>query len=167
MKQLTSEELEAIRKRAEAATEGPWRIGRKSPNGLNNIGTMGGLLTAQTLIEEDATFIAHAREDTPKLLAEIERLQTENDLYEMAVEEDQRVKERYVSEIGRYRDAINTALNRIEEVDFKRGEPLYTAYYVLLESFANDEGEPPSDMSRSGVSISDFKTVRIGGGNCE
>lgn len=73
-KRLTNEQIEAIRKRAEAATEGPWRIGKQSPNGLNNIGTMGGLLTAQTLNEADAEFIAHAREDVPALLAEIDRL---------------------------------------------------------------------------------------------
>ena len=73
-KRLTNEELTAIRERVEKATEGPWRIGKQSPNGLNNIGTMGGLLTAQTTNENDAVFIAHAREDIPKLLAEIERL---------------------------------------------------------------------------------------------
>lgn len=73
-KRLTNEELQAIRGRAEKATEGPWRIGKQSPNGLNNIGTVGGLLTAQTTNEANAAFIAHARQDIPKLLAEIERL---------------------------------------------------------------------------------------------
>ncbi|MFP5168490.1 hypothetical protein PQS30_16190 [Bacillus licheniformis] len=45
--------LEEIRQRVAAATEGPWRIGKQSPNGLNNIGTIGGLLTAQTTDEDD------------------------------------------------------------------------------------------------------------------
>lgn len=71
-KRLTDEELAEIKERAEKATEGPWGVGKPSPNGLNNVGTMSGLLTAQTLEEEDASFIAHAREDIPKLLAEVE-----------------------------------------------------------------------------------------------
>lgn len=73
-KRLTDEELQAIRERVEKATAGPWQIGKQSPNGLNNVGTMDGLLTAQTTDESNASFIAHAREDIPKLLAEIERL---------------------------------------------------------------------------------------------
>ncbi|ANB49361.1 MULTISPECIES: hypothetical protein [Bacillus] len=68
---LTKDQLEVIRKRSEEATEGPWRIGKQSPNGLNNIGTIGGLLTAQTTDEEDANFIANARQDIPSLLDHI------------------------------------------------------------------------------------------------
>jgi len=71
---ITQTELNAIKERAEKATAGPWRIGMQSPNGLNNVGTIGGLLTAQTADEADAEFIAHAREDIPRLVAEIERL---------------------------------------------------------------------------------------------
>ncbi|KZE57386.1 hypothetical protein SJY89_13710 [Bacillus velezensis] len=66
--------LEEIRQRADAATEGPWRIGKQSPNGLNNIGTIGGLLTAQTTDEDDAKYIAHSRQDVPWLISEIDRL---------------------------------------------------------------------------------------------
>ncbi|SET43222.1 hypothetical protein SAMN05216389_11154 [Oceanobacillus limi] len=73
-KRLTDEQLAEIRERAEKAMEGPWRIGKQSPNGAQNVGTMGGLLTAQTTDLDNATFIAHAREDIPKLVAEIERL---------------------------------------------------------------------------------------------
>ncbi|MVZ95532.1 hypothetical protein CTI30_18310 [Bacillus velezensis] len=68
---LTKDQFEVIRKRSEEATEGPWRIGKQSPNGLNNIGTIGGLLTAQTTDEEDANFIANARQDIPSLLDHI------------------------------------------------------------------------------------------------
>ncbi|GLJ03540.1 hypothetical protein LNK20_11500 [Bacillus safensis] len=66
--------LEEIRQRADAATEGPWEIGKQSPNGLNNIGTIGGLLTAQTTNEDNAKYIAHARQDIPWLISEIDRL---------------------------------------------------------------------------------------------
>lgn len=83
---MTSDQITEIGKRAEAATEGPWRIGKQSPNGANNIGTMGGLMTAQTTDKANAEFIAHARTDVPSLLAEIERLRTERDkLYSIAL----------------------------------------------------------------------------------
>ncbi|WP_434599963.1 hypothetical protein [Bacillus sp. PM43] len=74
---LTKAQLEEIRQRADAATEGPWRIGKQSPNGLNNIGTIGGLLTAQTTNEDDAKYIAHARQDIPALLDHIAEVEQE------------------------------------------------------------------------------------------
>ncbi|MEB5480948.1 hypothetical protein P8825_15385 [Shouchella clausii] len=74
MSRLTNEELAEIYAYCENATEGPWKIGKQSPNGLNNVGTTRGLLTAQTTDEKNAEFIAHAREDVPLLLAEINRL---------------------------------------------------------------------------------------------
>ncbi|WP_259406038.1 hypothetical protein [Shouchella clausii] len=74
MNRPTDEQWAEIRERCDKATEGPWKIGRQSPNGLNNVGTTRGLLTAQTTDEKNAEFIAHAREDVPLLLAEINRL---------------------------------------------------------------------------------------------
>ncbi|MDQ8092125.1 hypothetical protein [Bacillus amyloliquefaciens] len=81
--------LEGIRQRADAATEGPWRIGKQSPNGLSNIGTIGGLLTAQTTNEDDAKYIAHARQDIPWLISEIDRLNSGIDsvLYDLRNED--------------------------------------------------------------------------------
>src|SRR5690625_3404239 len=73
-KRLTNEEITVIRERADKAVYAPWRIGKQSPNGLYNVGSTDGLLTAQTTNEANAAFIAHARQDIPKLLAEIERL---------------------------------------------------------------------------------------------
>lgn len=74
-KRMTTEQLEAILKRAGAATEGPWRYNDKwgylAP------------VTAQRQISHicneitrgyDAEFIAEARTDIPALLAEVERL---------------------------------------------------------------------------------------------
>lgn len=75
---MTPEELEAIRERAEKATPGPWeakmvhpfmdgrgqyRVGPSMPGGFQG-----------TVFPGDAEFIAHAREDVPKLLAEVQRL---------------------------------------------------------------------------------------------
>ncbi|UYZ12187.1 hypothetical protein A6764_00045 [Brevibacillus sp. WF146] len=82
---ITPEELTAIRERAEKATPGPWLwSGAKVLNGKYMFVPQGSYL-ADTLITfgdtyenggYDAEFIAHAREDIPRLLAEIERLRT-------------------------------------------------------------------------------------------
>ena len=55
---LTDEEIEEIRGRAEAATEGPWDV------------RWGTYLV--TLSREDAEFCEYARTDTPRLLDEVE-----------------------------------------------------------------------------------------------
>jgi hypothetical protein len=65
--------LEEIRKRAEAATPGPWR----EVNLYIESGDANERL-AEVCESVDATFIAHAREDVPKLLAEVKRLKQEN-----------------------------------------------------------------------------------------
>lgn len=79
IKQLTNEELAQIRERVEKATKGPWETSTSGDGikaGKYHIGVISkphyfpyGLGT-----KEDASFIAHAREDIPKLLAEVERL---------------------------------------------------------------------------------------------
>jgi hypothetical protein len=74
---LNAEELEEIRKRVEdtsferAYVKGdPWKGYEVRDNG-------NGIAVAETSTKADAEFIAHARQDVPKLLAEIERLTTE------------------------------------------------------------------------------------------
>jgi hypothetical protein len=76
-KRLNAEELEEIRKRAEdtsfekAYVKGdPWK-GYE----VRDIGN--GVAVAETSTKVDAEFIAHAREDVPRLLAEIERLKSQ------------------------------------------------------------------------------------------
>ena len=113
MNKLSEKEIEAIRKRAEKATEGNWaREILCHEQRKYTVGSFKGDLTVIGDIanEEDAEFIVHAREDIPKLLAEIER----------------------------YRETINNVLNQIEELSFVRGEPLYYAYYELLEAIKNE-----------------------------
>ncbi len=75
-------DLDAIRARAEAATEGPWHI--NPDNGTHIIRTRNGDLAAQAGWTEpreqglrNAAFIAHAREDIPALLALIDEQQAE------------------------------------------------------------------------------------------
>lgn len=79
-KRISNEELAEIRKRAEKATEGPWNIENvehqsyaiMSPEYL--YGEM-----FVVAVKDDAIFIAKAREDIPKLLAEVEMLRGQNE----------------------------------------------------------------------------------------
>lgn len=77
-------DLDAIKARAEAATEGPWeahaldgfewsvdRIGDNDDDSGNEVATV-------WVTGADAAFIAHARTDVPMLLAELERLRALN-----------------------------------------------------------------------------------------
>lgn len=73
MTRLTQEELAEIRKRTEASTPGPWKESKL----YIEFGDSSERL-ADVCNRIDAEFIAHAREDVPKLLAEIERLQSVN-----------------------------------------------------------------------------------------
>ena len=74
---MTPEQLAAIRARAEAATPGPWH---DDQDGMVYSTCQPGcavVINDIDLAVEDAEFIAHAREDIPALVAEVERLQTE------------------------------------------------------------------------------------------
>lgn len=88
---MTNEELRQIRERAEKATAGPWEVGAEVDGvyaGMNTVvrATKPHTRWATRIVsvgqtrkhikedsEANAEFIAHAREDIPKLLAEIER----------------------------------------------------------------------------------------------
>jgi len=74
---LTNDDIAAMKMRCEKATLGPWKSyveGREQMSGSNFIMTGGEdiYLTGATVADQD--FIAHAREDIPKLVVEIERL---------------------------------------------------------------------------------------------
>ena len=73
-------DLDAIRARAEAATPDPWIVNYEeednysvTPNGRWESGV------AFAAKAPDAEFIAHAREDVPALLVEVERLRRRRD----------------------------------------------------------------------------------------
>jgi hypothetical protein len=77
---LTEEEIEKIKIRCEQATPGPWKSyveGREQMSGSHFIMTQQEdiYLTGATTADQD--FIAHARQDVPRLVAEIERLRIE------------------------------------------------------------------------------------------
>ena len=79
---LTEEEIAAIHARCTAATPGPWRSyieGRDHTSGSSFIMTGEGEVRGEDIELSGATpadqdFIAHARQDIPRLLAEIQRL---------------------------------------------------------------------------------------------
>lgn len=73
--------LDAIRRRAAAATPGPWKIGSRFGCGVlgSAVAVISGKLPPIELDPHrngraDAAFIAHARQDVPALLAEVDRL---------------------------------------------------------------------------------------------
>ena len=77
---LTPERLREIKERCERATPGPWEVegrGGAHMNGARDyyIVVRGGdIRNASLWTLEDAEFAAHAREDVPALVAEVERL---------------------------------------------------------------------------------------------
>lgn len=80
---VSGTDLDAIRERAEEATLGPWELERREPYmdgrsayAMRRAGRPGVMLTCAAF-PADAEFIAHAREDVPVLLAEVERLRQE------------------------------------------------------------------------------------------
>jgi hypothetical protein len=102
MNRLTNEELAAIRKRAEKATPGPWvnmgvSVATAHPeyqevsrwyNGTSNdvCSLNDGEYIVSGNAEADADFIAHARTNIPKLIAEVERLHANRDKAVLAIE---------------------------------------------------------------------------------
>jgi len=75
---VSEDEIAEIKRRCAAATPGPWTSyveGREQMSGSDFIKTGGEdiYLTGATAADQD--FIAHARQDVPKLVAEVKRLE--------------------------------------------------------------------------------------------
>lgn len=70
-------DMDAIRQRCDQATSGPWKSyveGRDHDSGSSFIMTSGEDIELIRASVADQDFIAHARQDIPQLLAEIQRL---------------------------------------------------------------------------------------------
>ena len=70
-------DMDAIRERCNQATPGPWKSyieGRDHDSGASFIMTSGEDIELIGASVADQDFIAHARQDIPQLLAEIQRL---------------------------------------------------------------------------------------------
>ena len=72
---LTQEQIEEIRKRAEAATPGNWEYQKSL---IPRVLVDGDLKVSVYSVPEDAIFVANARQDIPALLDHIAELQAEN-----------------------------------------------------------------------------------------
>jgi hypothetical protein len=112
MNRLTIEQLEAIRERAEKATEGPWfaihntDISVESPPGSCDINSI-----AYADRVPDAEFIANARQDIPALLAEVDRLRK---LALEILDEYDHSERLYIGSIGDYERQRKTHEKYIE-----------------------------------------------------
>jgi len=77
MAPISENELEAIEARIAAARGGPWQSfveGRDHTSGSNFIRTSDGDIELTGASVADQDFIAHARQDVPRLIAELRRL---------------------------------------------------------------------------------------------
>ena len=74
---LTNAELDQIEARLRAAAPGPWKSfveGRDHTSGSSFIATPGSDIELAGATAADQDFIAHARQDLPRLLDEVRRL---------------------------------------------------------------------------------------------
>jgi hypothetical protein len=73
---MNQEKLNEIKKREEAATPGPWGVAKYSWSVVDHRNVIVSQVFGTSLSRRsaDEEFIAHAREDIPELVAEVERL---------------------------------------------------------------------------------------------
>ena len=107
---ITGEELALIKARAEQATAGKLYVrSALAVSGAYDVRVEHSKtrrckvdnLFALTGTLEDAQFIAHAREDVPRLVAEVERLQSDN--------------EQYYAKIKRLKSSLISAMSLVDE----------------------------------------------------
>jgi hypothetical protein len=109
---LTTQQLDEIQVRANAATSGPWTVSEDYADILDFEGHHLASFWGQPVGE----FIAHAREDVPSLLAEVRRLK----------DEQTAARPRVLAEAADIVDAMLTA-----EPDHTRASALYEALLKL------------------------------------
>lgn len=99
--------LDEIQARADAATEGPWY---QSPLGevYSGLGMSNDPLVADEMFSHDAEFIAHAREDVPKLAKAVREVETIMDQLDIDRADGRLVTIREIQQA--VRDAIQQAL---------------------------------------------------------
>lgn len=136
---MDNRKLAEIKKRAEAATEGPWY--RQFGYGINIVSE-----SDYKVIDEDggvskypdATFIEHARQDVPALLAEVERLQAENEILESFFEESERNKNRYADEMLVFRIYAEKFADVLEKTYVGLEFPEYKEFRKLIGGDSDD-----------------------------
>lgn len=121
MSELTPERLAEIKARTDAATPGPWFVEHLERDGFTYFSTdiaplesFDGEVHAGVLDEDEAEFIAHAREDVPDLVAEVERLRSERDALQAKLDQ-----------VREWAEDNDVTLRRIS------GEPIHTMAVLL------------------------------------
>lgn len=121
---MTDEEIAAIRARAEAATPGPWETDDVESWYVYKVERGSGVATevaeflSRMLRQSDAAFVAHARQDVPDLLAEIERLRGL-----LQREHDARLEIcREAETLLRERDAAEATITELRHVGREQGD---------------------------------------------
>ena len=140
---LTQEQIEEIRKRAEAATLGPWNSYTGGANDSRPaVVTMFDYDDGEEYIfadisnTEDAVFIAKAREDIPALLAHIAELERINETFSKQIESVN--KDRHL-----WRELRLEASGRLMEV-----VPKMTDYEEALQKIVDGEADSLGDAFR-------------------
>ena len=111
--------IDGIRERCEKATKGPWIW----TNNWDFIKLYKGYKPKQRIpnTKDNNDFIAHAREDIPTLLTEIDRLETENKRLVTGHNEYNRVNQLLVTDNERLRDALEPMVRERDKC-FEDGE---------------------------------------------
>lgn len=124
---MTPEQLQAIKERVEKATVGPWRLdlwdGLLISGFTKRVVLKGGQGKAIKAASEDINFIAHAREDVPVLVAEVERLQQEKEALEfqlkVSINHAETVAEELEVEVAE-NERLREALEDIQDIELNR-----------------------------------------------
>ncbi|KMM57581.1 hypothetical protein ACH95_15530 [Bacillus glycinifermentans] len=134
---MTKDQLEAIRKRAEAATEGEWCEGYDHYVLIDNFkGSYQTFGVARCARKEDTEFIAHARQDIPALLDHIAELAS--DIARMCPIADRPIVESLLAEKDHMAEEIS---------DLRRKIDLYESYAQEYDYYAilNEMGDEDDD----------------------
>ena len=116
---MDAERIAEIRARVEAATPGPWEQGMIGDSLINEVdysASFGFIEVNAELSDDgqygvaDATFIAASRQDIPDLLAEVERLSAERDMWHTDATKLDALAVKFEAELSRLRAVIEEAL---------------------------------------------------------
>lgn len=139
---LSPERLAEIVARLEAATPGPWRVERDEPTLSRFVVDADGLLTIDfgyvgNANQPDARFVAHAREDVPALLAEVDRLRVQCTAGVASEQVLQQQIDGQGAEVDRLRAELAAAHQRIAALEALAADA--TEYRVLLPDGGGSE----------------------------
>jgi hypothetical protein len=130
-----------IEQRMRAASRGPWSLVRDPENGMLLIHNAEGRLVSG---EADAAFIAHARQDIPKLLEEVERARLEAERTQKTLSSIKR----WAEEIRQWaQESVDDHLAKEEEkADYRT--TFYMAYVAKRLLNIIEEGAPEEEATR-------------------